>query len=324
MIEHSPEAWDHIQFKGAVVKVSNVDIYYRAVTFYFNEQPSLINDVLKVMSARIDHTRVVQMARRVGHLPLIKPYLISVQPTNTTAVNEALNELLVEEEDFDALRSSVDNFDNFDFYGLAQKLEAHELLEFRRIAAYLYKKHKKYSQSVALSKKDKLYKDAIETAAFSGDKSISEDLLKYFVEKGNKEGFTATLFTCYDLIGADVALEQAWKANMIENAFPYFIQVVKEYTGKVDAIVKEREKEKDAKEKEAKRAQEELAAMDSTSMYMNAPLAIEYNPAGGVNQSFMPGMQQNAGFNMGGYDANQSNFGGYNQSFQGGFLPGGY
>lgn len=40
---------------------------------------------------------------------------------------------------FQGLRTSIDAFDNFDTIALAQQLEKHELTEFRRIAAYLYK-----------------------------------------------------------------------------------------------------------------------------------------------------------------------------------------
>lgn len=109
-----------------------------------------------------------------------------------------MNEILIFEEDFEGLRSSVDTFDNFDHFNLAQQIENHELLEFRRVAAYLYKKYKRYAQSVTLSKKDKLYKDAMETAAFSGDKAIAEELLKYFVEAGNK--------VCNRFVRADINL----------------------------------------------------------------------------------------------------------------------
>ena len=49
--------------------------------------------------------------------------------------------------------------------------------------------------------------DAMETAAQSGDAEIAEDLLKYFVEQKERECFAAALFTCYDLIRPDVALE---------------------------------------------------------------------------------------------------------------------
>ena len=40
-----------------------------------------------------------------------------------------------------ALRVSIDAYDSFDAIGLAQRLEKHELLEFRRIGAYLYKRN---------------------------------------------------------------------------------------------------------------------------------------------------------------------------------------
>lgn len=37
-------------------------------------------------------------------------------------------------------------------------MEKHELIEFRRIAAYLFKGNNRWKQSVELCKKDKLYK----------------------------------------------------------------------------------------------------------------------------------------------------------------------
>lgn len=59
---------------------------------------------------------------------------------------------------FKALRTSIDAYDNFDNISLAQRLEKHELIEFRRIAAYLFKGNNRWKQSVELCKKDSLYK----------------------------------------------------------------------------------------------------------------------------------------------------------------------
>lgn len=116
----------------------------------------LLNDLLTVLIPRIDHTRVVRVFQRSDNVPLIKPYLIAVQKVlipiiynhsfanaclqlNIEAVNEAYNDLLIEEEDHKTLRDSIDSFDNFNNLGLAKRLEKHELLEFRRLAAHLYK-----------------------------------------------------------------------------------------------------------------------------------------------------------------------------------------
>jgi len=64
-----------------------------------------------------------------------------------------------------------------------EQLEKHELLEMRRIAAYIYKKAARWKQSIALSKKDNMYKDCMETCSQSGDRELSEDLLVYFIEQ---------------------------------------------------------------------------------------------------------------------------------------------
>lgn len=53
----------------------------------------------------------------------------------------------------------------------------------RRIAAYIYKKAGRWKQSIALSKKDNMYKDAMETCSQSGDRELSEELLIYFIEQ---------------------------------------------------------------------------------------------------------------------------------------------
>lgn len=47
--------------------------------------------------------------------------------------------MLIEEEDYSTLRDSIDNFDRYDTVLLAKRLEKHALLEFRRLAAHLYK-----------------------------------------------------------------------------------------------------------------------------------------------------------------------------------------
>ena len=170
--------------------------------------------------------------------------------------------------------------------GLATRLERHDLMEFRRIAAHIYKSNLRWRKAVALAKQDKLYKvlasfpveptslrellwtqscieaghtklptrpplfrgvsgaqllpvdrqpsigrsycreiagcrqnifasplvpgyvqDAMETAAQSGDPEIAEELLRFYVEQEERECFAAALFTCYDLIRPDVALE---------------------------------------------------------------------------------------------------------------------
>lgn len=169
-------------------------------------------------------------------MPLVKAYLRSVQSLNNKAINEALNGLLIEEEDYQGLRTSIDAFDNFDNIALAQRLEKHELIEFRRIAAYLYKGNNRWKQSVELCKKDGLYKDAMEYAAESKLPEVAEELLLWFLDRKNYTCFGACLFQCYDLLHPDVVLELAWRHDIMQFAMPYFVQVMREYTTKVDEL----------------------------------------------------------------------------------------
>ena len=146
MMDHSPTAWSNDRFLMVVGKVRNQELYYTAIEFYLREQPRLLDKILQVLTPKLDHTRVVHLFNKEGHIPLIMKYLLSVQQDNVSAVNEAVNETFVEEENYTSLRESIDSYDNFDQIALAQRIEKHELLEFRRISAYLYKKNGRFAQ----------------------------------------------------------------------------------------------------------------------------------------------------------------------------------
>jgi len=96
MIERSADAWEHNQFKDVIVRAANVEMlvlsllpsyyfltiiksYYKALSFYLQEQPTLLTDLLTVLIPRIDHSRVVRTFRQMDHIPLIRSYLIAVQ-----------------------------------------------------------------------------------------------------------------------------------------------------------------------------------------------------------------------------------------------------
>jgi len=244
MMDHSADAFDHTSFKEVVVKVSNLEIYYKAISFYMAEQPQLISDLLTVLTPRLDVSRVVRMFQKSDNLPMIKSFLVAVQSQNNSVVNNAYHDLLIEEEDYKSLRSSVDGYDRYDPIDLAQRLEKNELIYFRQIAAHIFAKHKKWNKSISLSKEDKLWKDAIRTAAQSGKPVVAEDLLRYFVDIGNKECYVATLYACYELLPPDVVDEVSWRFNLKDYTMPYFINQKREESDRIKKLQEEVEKVK--------------------------------------------------------------------------------
>ncbi|CAK8987762.1 Clathrin heavy chain 1 [Durusdinium trenchii] len=282
MIEHPESAWDDSKFLDCIVKVRNQELYYKGASFYLEYAPMQLNKLLNVLAKKVDHARVVQVFRKTDNLPLIMPYLKSVQGENVAAVNEAYNEVLVEEEDHEKLRESIDEHDNFDQIALAQKLEKHELLEFRRISAYLYKKNKRYGESVRLSKTDKMYKDAIDTAADSRDEAVVEELMKFFVNIEDKECFCAALYTCYDLVRPDLVLELAWRNELTDFAMPFIIQYMSEMHDRVRELEK-RTAEKPAEEEQASGGPETFMSPPGTFMLANQA----YQPQQQPPQQFM-------------------------------------
>ncbi|XP_068623684.1 clathrin heavy chain [Battus philenor] len=269
MMQHPTEAWREGHFKDIITKVANMELYYKAIQFYLDYKPLLLNDLLLVLAPRMDHTRAVNFFTKAGHLQLVKAYLRSVQSLNNKAVNEALNSLLIDEEDYQGLRTSIDAFDNFDTIALAQQLEKHELTEFRRIAAYLYKGNNRWKQSVELCKKDALYADAMEYAAESRQSEVAEELLNWFLERDNFECFSACLYQCYDLLKPDVVIELAWRHNIMDFAMPFLIQTVRELTTKVEKL----------EEADAKRSTESAEHEAKPAMMMEPQLMLTAGPS---------------------------------------------
>lgn len=324
MIDHSPSAWQHEQFVVLINKATNSDLYYRAILFYLEEQPLKLNDLLKVLTNKIDLARLCQVMKNTDYIGLIVPFLKGVQNQNNQAVNEVLNRFFLETEDHESLRASVTQYENIDQVALAKQTEFHELVEFRRIAAYLYRRNQKYQQSIQISRNDKQYRDVIDTAQESNQPELIEEILKFFIEEEEKEYFTCCLYTCYEQLKPEVVLELSWRFVLYDFSMPYFVQLVKDLTTKVETVQKKSEQREKLDEKQQQ-------------IQMSQPPIDIYQDI----MSIMPGLSNNlmltAGPSFGGgyggpgpqgFGGNQGGFGtqgGFNQGGnQGGFGgPGG-
>lgn len=277
MIEHSPTAFRHDAFTNIIQKVTSNELLYKAIDFYLDEEPDKLNELLRHITTKVDLSKVVIQIRKAGYLPIIVDWLKSVQNKNNQAVNDALNQLYLEIGDFDALRESIANYESIDAIGLAKQIEGHDSADFRRISALIYRKNKKFAESINASKHDKQYRDAIETAQESGNPKIAEELLRFFAENNEKEFFTVCTFTCNEMISPDLVLELAWRYQMSDFAFPFFIQMVRDLTHKVEKVQKKHEeREKKEEEKAEKEAYRPLDSMTGMGMMMGGEIASPF------------------------------------------------
>jgi clathrin heavy chain len=158
MMEHSPSAFKHDAFSNIIQKVTNNELLYKAIDFYLDEEPEHLCELLRHITSKVDLSKVVTQIRKAGYLPIIVDWLKSVQNKNNQAVNDALNQLYLEIGDFEALRESIANYESIDAIGLAKQIEGHDSPEFRRISALIYRRNKKFQESINASKTDKQYK----------------------------------------------------------------------------------------------------------------------------------------------------------------------
>ncbi|KAI5956853.1 CHC1 [Candida jiufengensis] len=248
MIEKSETCFDHTSFKEIIVKAPNLEIYYKAIQFYINEQPNLLVDLLSVLTPKLDLPRVVRMFVKSDNLPMIKPFLISVLEKNNSVVNSAYHDLLIEEEDYKALRSSIENESNnrFNKLDLAERLEKHDLIFFRQIAATLFAKEKKYNKAISILKADKLWSNLLSVVAQSKSQKIAHETMDYFVETGNHECFVALLYTSYEYIANDYVVELSWLHNLGNFIKPYEISIIYENQKKLNEVYADLEKRKNS------------------------------------------------------------------------------
>jgi len=298
MIAHPTEAFEHIKFKDTIAKVANSEIYYKAIDFYLSYSPMQLNDVLATMSQKqVDHVRVVSQLRKAKHVPVIKTYLLATQPLNIKEVNDALYELYVQDEDHEALAAGVVEYTNFDQLEMANMCKTHQLLQFRRIGAMLYKRSKRWADSVALSKQDKVWEEAISTTAESQDGALAEELLTFFVGEKLNACFSACLFACYSLLRPDVVMELAWRNNLTDFAMPFMIQTMRDLSLKV-GLLEDKEKKRDEAVAAEKKAAEEALASGYNGMdggYGDPNAMVVYGAGGGMGGGMGMGMQPGYG-----------------------------
>lgn len=78
---HPTEAWRESHFKDIITKVANIELYYKAIQFYLDYKPMMLNDLLLVLAPRMDHTRAVNFFTKVRIHDLSIPEYISIENT---------------------------------------------------------------------------------------------------------------------------------------------------------------------------------------------------------------------------------------------------
>ena len=195
--------------------------------------------------------------RKRDHLALVKPYLAQAQTNNLQAVNDAVNELCIEEEDYEALRNSIDLYDNFDQISWRCGASRTSSSSFAESPGTSTRKQALEAERGAREAGRAVQGRDGGVRALGGQRA-AEALLKYFIDESNKEClrrlYTAT--TCCSSVpcsscAVDARLDGA-------KSMPYMIQFMREYSGKVDALIadkKDRNQEQAEAEKEAVKEQ---------------------------------------------------------------------
>ncbi|KAA8499470.1 Clathrin heavy chain 1 [Porphyridium purpureum] len=286
---YHPTAWSAAEFIDIMAKAGALETMYRGVQFYASQHPDLLLDLLLVLAPKVEASRVVQFLRaakgtvasdaalfgpELGLLPACVTYLqkvVSIHDADTPPpVIEALIDVYVAEEAVLHLKDLVESSaaeKHFDGVALAKRLEANHLLAFRRLAGSMWRKTGKFEAALALAKQDGVWRDAVDTAAASGDPELCEELAGWFLDTGRSEAFTAMLYSCYEAFPPDVAMELAWTRGATSYAMPFLLQNLREVGARLIRLKTERDDKKEILEMQEKMAEEEVNEDDSVLLY---------------------------------------------------------
>eukprot|EP01057_Protomagalhaensia_wolfi_P002071 Protomagalhaensia_wolfi_Nauph_80__2070@NODE_2323_length_1127_cov_18_627757_g1819_i0_p1_GENE_NODE_2323_length_1127_cov_18_627757_g1819_i0NODE_2323_length_1127_cov_18_627757_g1819_i0_p1_ORF_typecomplete_len305_score75_55Clathrin/PF00637_20/1_7Clathrin/PF00637_20/2_2e15UTP15_C/PF09384_10/1e03UTP15_C/PF09384_10/0_0017HSBP1/PF06825_12/0_0096Sec16_C/PF12931_7/0_0093Nucleoporin_C/PF03177_14/0_033DUF5408/PF17402_2/0_12Methyltransf_3/PF01596_17/0_21Vps39_1/PF10366_9/7_9e03Vps39_1/PF10366_9/1_7e04Vps39_1/ len=250
---HPARVWEHEAFVNILQQINNADLHHKAITFYLDFHPALVNAFLTPLAAKLDFNRVISTFKRhslclsaprlsQSGLALIQSFLEDQQPRaneTTSVVNETLHDLYLDKQDVQSLQRSIERFHNYDQTQLAAVLEKHQLLEMKQLALKLYEKNGRYTHAIELAKKFKQYEVAIGIAHQSRDAAVVEALLRFFVsEMRSPQYFAACLQVCAKYIRPELVLELAWLSGYTNMAMPYMINSVAEMSRRIERLEK--------------------------------------------------------------------------------------
>jgi len=216
--------------------VNNTELLYQALHLYYQEYRDQLQALLLGLQPRLDPNKVVELFESWQGMALLEPYLVQVLPTNTRKVNEAYFDLLIQAKKPAVLQEVVAKVDNFDASALAERLEHHPELPFRRIAVQLLIKVRRWKHAMALAKQDAGWQDAMQVAHHSQSVEMAEHLLEYFAEKQDQQAFAKCLETCYDYVRPETALHLAWSKKWWDLAVPYFARYLRQSSERMAAL----------------------------------------------------------------------------------------
>ena len=75
--------------------MANIELYYKAIQFYLDFRPMLLNDLLMVLTPRLDHTRAVNFFLKVSEFFVLVAGRGCVSSNDMTATKSSQIQLQV-------------------------------------------------------------------------------------------------------------------------------------------------------------------------------------------------------------------------------------
>ncbi len=274
MMKHQ-KYFKETKFYELLSHCSDSEYYYEAIAFFIKEYPDKLNELLiKITIRKLDLSRTITFLK-IHKFPLskVKGFLKLAQTEKNRDINQALNEVYIEEEDFNSLEKSIEGYQEIEIE-LAQKLECKESQRAIKIAAKIYSQKRQFKKSIEILLKQGCYEESINFAKISEENKLCKELLETLAKKDNKSHFKVFLRECSEYLNADQVLEIGFENNLMDAIIPYMCKTMRAFSKKIEKIDTLEKKVHDL-EAQLKREREERFLLQSQN---NMELTSFHNP----------------------------------------------
>ncbi|XP_049848985.1 probable clathrin heavy chain 1 [Schistocerca gregaria] len=232
--------FDHDLMLQILPQLKRSTTFYSILEHYLDFHPDHVDEILQFNpSFRLDPLRVIEITKQRDLLPLIRPYLERIQKQKYTAqpALDALYEILISEEDYDAFNACIPHMSTPHMRQFSALLSSHPLVEFKRISANLYAHLGDYDRALDILSSNQLHLDLILVLSTSKRSQLAERFLfQYLSSPDNLSIAVSLLYHCYDILSPDVVLSHALRTNKLSWTWPYWVQFLRDSHEKLSSI----------------------------------------------------------------------------------------
>lgn len=233
VIKHPSIEFDHRKLSSVLGKVRNSRILEKLVIYYMEYSPQTLLDLLGELQEILDISTIIKLCKESDHLFVIEGLLKRQQQgaqkssSMTAAVSMALNDLLLESNDYYGLIESIKRCPHIDSNSISKKLLSSQHRHFKVLAAKLIANSGAYSEALSVLVQEDALVETLMILSQSCNVQYAEAIFSRYAKTRNSVMYLVTAYVLFDLLRTDVVFEWSQRSQFQEISLALFCQSIR-------------------------------------------------------------------------------------------------